>query len=386
MRTVESTVGAGLAIALSGKNQNTSAFISVAVPGQDQGGSGPGTVGSGGGTQVFGPTVLFLFDIPLLRDVDSNPQNTGYYFAMGSAVPGWTSASLYEATDGVNYSFEASSSLNTTFGFATTILAAPRSPWTWDNVNTLTLKLTTGSFAGATALAVLNGANAVMVGNELIQFTTPTVNPDGTVMLSGLLRGRRGTEWACGTHAANELVIMPATGFERIPQSLAQALNKVLDFKAVTTGATLTATPGVETLTIVGNDLKPYAVTWVRSSRNTGGSVTIQWTRRTRVGWSNLAQDPVPLSEDSEQYSIDILNGSGAVVRTITTTSPIAFYSATDQTTDFGYPAGLDPREYLSAQRTSWPRFCESGDPLRRENYVFSKLGNRPHRGEPKST
>lgn len=351
MRIVEDTVGAGLAISLAGKNQNTSAFLSVAVPGQDQGG-GTGTGGSGGGVQVVGPTTLFLFDIPLLRDVDSNPQNTGYYLAMASAVPGWTSASLYEATDGVDYVFEESSSLNTTFGFATTILGPPRSPWTWDNVNTLTVKLTVGSFASATALQVLNGSNAILVGQELIQFTTATANSDGTVTLSGLLRGRRGTEWASATHAANELVIMPATGFLRIPQSLAEALNKPLDFKAVTTGATLTSTTSVETLTIAGNDLKPYAVTWVRSSRNPAGSLTIEWTRRTRVGWSNLSQDPVPLSEDSEQYSIDILNGSGAVVRTILATSPIAFYSATDQTTDFGSPqASIRANIYqLSAQ------------------------------------
>jgi hypothetical protein len=43
----------------------------------------------------------------------------------------------------------------------------------------------------------------------------------------------------------------------------------------------------------------------------------------------------VPLGEDSERYEIDILDGSD-VLRTLSTTSPTATYTATQQTDDFG--------------------------------------------------
>ena len=43
----------------------------------------------------------------------------------------------------------------------------------------------------------------------------------------------------------------------------------------------------------------------------------------------------IPLSEESELYEVDILDGS-TVVRTIKISSPTASYSAADQTTDFG--------------------------------------------------
>jgi hypothetical protein len=62
------------------------------------------------------------------------------------------------------------------------------------------------------------------------------------------------------------------------------------------------------------------------------------WTRRSRVGGAWTSGTSVPLGEASEAYELDILNGLGAVVRTISVTSPTATYSAADQTSDFGSP------------------------------------------------
>jgi hypothetical protein len=46
----------------------------------------------------------------------------------------------------------------------------------------------------------------------------------------------------------------------------------------------------------------------------------------------------VPLNEASEAYEVDVLDGAGQVVRTLSSTSASVAYSATDQTTDFGAP------------------------------------------------
>ncbi len=89
----------------------------------------------------------------------------------------------------------------------------------------------------------------------------------------------------------------------------------------------------------------------ISGSRNGAGDLTITWVRRTRYGgdWRDLVD--VPLNEASEAYEVDVLDGAGAVVRTLSSTSPSVTYTAADQTTDFGAPqAAVDVAVYqLSA-------------------------------------
>jgi hypothetical protein len=343
MRVAENSIGQGRAVALQGVSEFSEVFNSAAT-----GGAGLGLPNNA--VQTLAPTLLFLFDIPLLRDVDSNPQNTGFYYALSSPSPTWNGGALLDSTDDVNFLQESTSSRPVTFGYATTVLGPPaRSPWIWDNVNTVTIQLIRGTFAGDTPANVLNGSNAVIIGSELIQFTTAVHNADGSWTLSGLLRGRRGTEWACGTHAVGEQATVPGTGVQRIQDPLS-IVGQLHYKKGVTAGADPTLV-SPQNFTIAGNDLKPYAPVHMAGTRDGSHNLTIAWVRRTRVGWMNLSQDPVPLSESSEAYSVDILNGS-TVVRTIAASSPTASYSAADQTTDFGSPqASVSIKVYqLSAQ------------------------------------
>jgi hypothetical protein len=54
------------------------------------------------------------------------------------------------------------------------------------------------------------------------------------------------------------------------------------------------------------------------------------------VGGAWTSGTSIPLSEVSEEYEVEIMNGS-TVVRTVTgLTSPAYTYSAANQTTDFG--------------------------------------------------
>lgn len=328
MRIAENSIGQGRASALQGISE----YADVLAPAE----TGAHVLRrTRNRLQVLAATVLFLFDIPLLRDLDSNAQNTGFYYAMSSPMLTWPGGILFDSSDGSTFAQESASNSQATYGIARTGLAAPRSPWTWDSVNTLTVDLIHGSFAGDTPLNVLNGSNALLVGDELIQFTTAVQNSDGSWTLSGLLRGRRGTEWACGSHVSNELVVMPTTGMERIQYPLA-TIGQLLYKKGVTLGQD-PATVLAQNFTNSGADLKPYAPVQITGFRDAYENLTIAWIRRTRVGWMNLSQDPVPLSEDSEAYSIDVMNGS-AVVRTLSANSPTVAYSAAQQTTDFGSP------------------------------------------------
>ena len=337
MRIAENTIGQGFVLALNGPSEDARIYISSAQ-------GGISFVPPPPPPSVVGFTLLFLFDIPLLRDTDSSVGNTGLYAALTSQTPSWAGAELDISSDNSLFTKIGQSTLAATYGVAQSTLGAPRSPWTWDDVNTLTIKISKGALAGDSELNVLNGANPLIVGGEIIQFVNATTNVDGTVTVSRLLRGRRGTEQFCGTHAANESVVAPLSGIIHVTEPL--AIKGLLRYyKAVTSGQDPTTVPSQQ-FTNNAIDLKPYAPCHIEGDRDGSNNLTINWTRRTRVGgaWLN-GTGTVPLSEDAELYQVDIVSGM-TVLRTLTGLwAPTATYSAADQTTD-----GLTPGNPVNVQ------------------------------------
>jgi hypothetical protein len=343
MRAVDTLLGQGFTVKLNGVSDNQDNYLSTAV-----GGSGSGFVPQP--VQTNAPTMLFLFDVPLLRDQDSNPAGTSYYAALTSALVDWPGAAFFRSSDNANFDAVDTSATAVNFGYATSVLGTPRSPWTWDDQNTLTAKMTLGTLLGTSDLNVLNGANGFLVGApgrwEAIQAQSIVLNMDGTYTLSRLLRGRRGTELQCGSHQVGDLVVPLPTGMKHETDPLS-VVGKLRYYKGVTSGQDISGVASQE-FTNTGNDLRPYAPTSIAASRDGSQNATLSWIRRTRIGgdWLNFV-GTVPLSEDSEAYEIDIINGS-TVVRTIAgLSSPAAPYSAADQTTDFGSPQNaIDVKVY----------------------------------------
>jgi hypothetical protein len=182
----------------------------------------------------------------------------------------------------------------------------------------------------------LEGANRCVVQGEVIIFRDATLNGDGTYTLSGLLRGRLGTE-----DKVVETKRAGVTGFMIERSELrrigtAEQIGNSYFLKSLTVGEEiLSAAP--QLFTPKGAALKPWAPCSVSGSRDGSDNLTIAWLRRTRFNgpWQNDT-DAVPLNEETEAYEVDIMDGS-TVVRTITgLSSPSATYSAADQTTDFG--------------------------------------------------
>ena len=80
------------------------------------------------------------------------------------------------ATVGTKYT--TASAIN--FGFTNNALGAPgNSLWAWDDVNVLEIQMQLGALEGDTMLDVLNGANALIVGSEILQFTNAVENSPG---------------------------------------------------------------------------------------------------------------------------------------------------------------------------------------------------------------
>jgi Putative phage tail protein len=358
-RLVEANAGQGFALDLKAMSDGSFAYESTAK-------AGIGESVFSGAPEVQAPTLLFLLDIPLMRDGDANPGGTGFSFGMGSAIRGWPGAVLDRSPDDATFSQIDKSNLPVTFGRANNQLGVPAAPWVLDSTNTLTVKLAFGTLESATDDEIAAGANALLIGNnangfELLQFKTATLIAEGTYTLSDLYRGLRGTEWVCGfwgdfsngtnRHNIGDVVLDPYSGVLRHQDNLS-TVGLLWYYRAVSNGQDLPSV-GSQQFTNTGNDLRPYAPKNVGGFVDAANNWVITWTRRSRFGGADgSSTSPLPLGEDKELYEVEILNGS-TVVRTISNlTTTTAIYTLAQQTADFGsHPASFSVNVYqISAQ------------------------------------
>lgn len=191
-----------------------------------------------------------------------------------------------------------------------------------------------GTLDSKTALEVLNWNNIGILGEELIQWRNATLLAENLYELSGLLRGRRGTEWATGTHKIGErFVVLTTDGFYRMPMASTE-IGQTSYYKALTSGGDWDDAAQTSQKFNAAS-LRCFSPAHVKGSRDGGGNLTLTWARRPRWNGEWLDGIDVPQFEDTESYEIDILNG-GTVVRTIAVSATTANYTSADQTTDFG--------------------------------------------------
>jgi hypothetical protein len=276
------------------------------------------------------PTTVQFMDIPMLRDQDNDP---GFYVAARGFSDNWPGCQIFKSIDnGTSWAPILALPTPSEIGTAANELQ-PFEANTWDDINTVTVFLRgNGELYSATTDAVLNGANAALVGNEVIQFRTATQIADNGYMLSGLLRGRRGT-FTDGHKKGDRFVLLSESSANRIPMDSGELGVERL-YKAVTLGDTLGNTPTIR-FTNTANGLRPYSPVQLSGGRDASGNLLIRWVRRTRIGggWRNSLE--VPLGEEAPSYTVEIYNDE-TLVRTFDVQTTNVTYTATDQTTDFG--------------------------------------------------
>lgn len=292
---------------------------------------------------LVGATQLVLLDIPILLTPDEGPGL--YAAARGYTGSSWPGARLYMSIDGGgNYSSVGAFSQEAVIGSC----VEPLGDWTGgnyiDSINKLRVVLKSGaSLQSATVEQLLTGANICAVGSEadgweLVQFKTAELISGTTWEISGLLRGRLGTEWRMDSHDDGESFVLLEQGkIIRVGADLASmGVSRI--YKAVTNGALLPFTSG-KSFTNAMVCLECYSPVNANAT-GFGGDIVITWDRRGRLdnGW--LDNIDVPLSEATEAYEIDILSDDSppAVLRTLTSTTDSVTYTAAQQVTDFGSP------------------------------------------------
>lgn len=282
--------------------------------------------------KAVGSTRLEILDIPAFP-ADS-PTAAPIRFAVCGVTGNWPGAVLYRSDDGgTSYSLLSSTDAAAVIGNA--IDALGDGPVAiFDEASTVTVSLLAGELESVSERAVLNGANLAVLGAEVFQFRTATLVGSHQYELSGLLRGRLGTEHATDGHIAGETFVLLNSSLRRehIPNGI---IGLSRDYKPVTVGATLGSTPA-QAFAYTGVALKPYAPVHIAGERDGSGNLTLAWIRRTRIGGEWRDNVDVPLHEESEAYEVDILDGTD-VVRTLSgLTSAQASYSAALQVADFG--------------------------------------------------
>jgi len=282
-------------------------------------------------------------NINMLTDADND---AGFYAAAngGSLSNGgasWRGATLLRSSDsGATYAaiaaFDTPASMGTTMNALGNFLGG-NIP---DELSSLTVRMVFGEPVSVSYASFLNGAQAAVVGDEILYYREAALNTDGTYTLRGLLRGRRGSEYAMTQHVSGErFVMLSARAMKRIAD-VSASIGVEQRYKAVTNGATLAAT-SAQAFTNVGAGLKPYAPVQLGGGRNAVGDLTLSWLRRGRLSGEWRDAVDVPLGEASEVYDVEIWQTWGGSRTTLKRTfsgltSQSATYTASQQIADFG--------------------------------------------------
>jgi len=282
---------------------------------------------------ALGPAHALVLDLPTLR-----PQLPPVLTRLAVFADPWPgSMAVWAASDGANFSRVAIAEAPSIIGETLDDLpAGPTARW---HHASLRVKLYGGALSSVTDSALFGGANAAAVRRadgawEVIQFAEAELVGDRVYRLSRLLRGQAGSEWAMGAPLA------AGAPFVRLDDNVAaiasglDALERPLQLRVVAAGRdygdpsalSLAATPQATAL-------RPLAPVHLAARRG-GSGITIAWIRRTRIDGDSWTGE-VPLGEDSERYTVDILSGS-TVVRTLQATGAGALYAAADEIADFG--------------------------------------------------
>ncbi len=288
---------------------------------------------------LAGQPLFEFLDLPFLRG--DEPAAAGYVAALMTPWPG--GVAVYSSPDTAGYALRAVATAPAVIG--ATLDPLPEGPeGRLDWGSRVRVKVDGGALASVTRAQLLAGRNAAAVKNadgewEALQFETAALVAANTYELSGLLRGQAGTERAMRPSLAAGA---PFVLLDGAPETIPLALGDIrlpLNWRVGPASRDLGDESYVSRAhTFQGLGLKPLSPVHVRGVR-AGGDLTISWVRRTRIGGDGWEAPDVPLSEESERYEVDIMDGL-AVRRTLASAASFALYTAAEQTADFGAPQG----------------------------------------------
>jgi hypothetical protein len=279
---------------------------------------------------IHGPTRLILLDLPI--SLDQWPDRPMLYAATAGTETGWRHAALSASFDaGATWEELRSGTAAATIGTAATALKAAGSALL-DLRNDVEVSLLNEEMwlESRSDSGLASGANLAALGDELIQFGSVEPLGNGRFRLSRLLRGRRGTEWAASTHSAGEAFVL--LDKDALVELGVQRPLLGGEAKVLARGLGDAEEGVLRTRLIEGRALQPPAPVHFGAARTGSGDIVLEWTRRSRNGWSWLSGTDVPLGEERELYELSL---SGDLFeRRVQVTSSGYVYTAAHQAAD----------------------------------------------------
>lgn len=311
---------------------------------------------------------VYLFNAPFIDSAGSDPSAS---WVASSGNNAWQGGALYRSTDGGATFYESGVAADQGILGTVTNALGTANPLFWDRVNTITVEMDYDLHELITLqeISVMNGLNWAWIGRadgsvgEIVGFSVATLISSSPRIyeLSNLLRGRRATEYAIAGHLVGDRFVLLS---DEIIQTINYGypdIGREWIYKSVPAYSSEIEIVDTFNFTNTGERAKPRSPVHGRGERDDSNNLTIKWERRTRLFPPGIGYGPVPLDEDSEAYEIDIYNAAfTTVVRTISTSSKTASYTAAQQTAD-----GLTP-----------------GDPVNIRIYQLSANVGRGHAGE----
>ena len=264
-----------------------------------------------------GATLLRVFEVPW--DGYGSGDTERVLAALDSTASLWAGAALFaKHADALEPIGTAGRSRATTGNLVTQL--NPSTCLRFEGGATLRLRLngTEAALIPAGVDALARGANRLLVGAEVLQFANAEPTGDGEWLLTGLLRGRGGTEIAA------QRIHAPGTAVTLLDDQLVSIASDAL-------------APGVDTLIAAigradeepvyaalenrGASRRPPSPCHPRMHRGADGTISLSWARRSRGGWAWLDEVDQPLVEQSELYEIGI-GPAASSVRSFVSATP----------------------------------------------------------------
>ncbi|MEO1968849.1 MAG: phage tail protein [Sphingomonadaceae bacterium] len=247
------------------------------------------------------PTLLRCFELPF--DGTGSPDAVPVYAAASATDGRWSGAALYVDREGALERLPYSAVNRATTG----TLVDPLSPspaLIFEPVASLLVDLDADAmgFASASPDALTRGANRLLVGEEIVQFAHAEPVAAGQWRLTGLIRGRGGTELEAqtGCPAGSRVVLLDDA---LIVVDGAQFDPATARIAAIGAGDD---DPVFTYIERAGRSRRPLTPVHPRAALAPGGAMDLGWTRRARGSWNWLEGVDIPLIEESELYEVGV--------------------------------------------------------------------------------
>lgn len=270
-----------------------------------------------------GETNTNIFEIPAINnDLLDKPI---LFFSLNGIEDGWSGANIYSSTNNDNYQLLDSSIENSTVGFLSNDLKNVK-PYYFDYENNMNIifhsKIDINDLNNITTNALLSKQNIALLGNELIQFETITLNENGSYTIKNILRGLFGTEKYINTHQiGDKFILINSNILQQITDINKLFFNNY--YKIVSIGNDFLTT-NAKQFTISGKNLSPLPPCHIHYKIN-NNIVYLSWMRRDRgiQNWRDKLDNI--LIEKNENYYFELKNNDILIHKNTVNTNKYEF-------------------------------------------------------------